>query len=199
MDETLRTALMAARALDRLGVPWFIGGSLASSIHGVARATLDADLVADLQPAHVAPLCAELGTEWYADEGAMRDALARRSCFNLIHFGSSIKVDVFVPKRRRFESGQFARARPTPIFGDAMFHRECAPRRTSWRRSWNGTASSGETSERQWSDIVGVLRVNAGRLDLELLHASAQELEVTRLNATRARRSRERHLIRTCA
>ena len=50
MDDTLRAALAAAAELEKLGVHWFLGGSLASSIHGIPRATFDADIVADLRP-----------------------------------------------------------------------------------------------------------------------------------------------------
>jgi hypothetical protein len=85
MDDTLALAAVVAKILGSLGVPYFIGGSLASSQHGVPRATLDADIVARLSPGDVRPLLAALGDAWYADEAAVRDALGRASSFNLIH------------------------------------------------------------------------------------------------------------------
>ena len=44
----LEALLPVIEAFNRLGVPYYLGGSLASSLYGVARTTLDADLVADL-------------------------------------------------------------------------------------------------------------------------------------------------------
>lgn len=178
MDESLSVALSVARILDALEVRWFLGGSLASSVHGVPRATLDADIVADLTPAHVKPLLRSLGNEWYMDEGAIRAAMESRSSFNLIHLGSAMKVDVFLPKLRRFDGGQFARASRTPITEEAGAEIPvCAAEdiivaKLEWFRIGQ------ETSERQWSDIVGVMRINKGGLNLELLRESSRELGV---------------------
>ena len=50
IPDPLRVTLAVTRALERMGIPYFVGGSLASSVNGVPRATLDADIVADLRP-----------------------------------------------------------------------------------------------------------------------------------------------------
>jgi hypothetical protein len=180
MDDTLRAALAAAAELEKLGVRWFLGGSLASSIHGVPRATFDADIMADIRPHHVKPFLKGLGEAWYADERAMEDAIRNRSSFNLIHLDTAMKVDVFVPKLRRFDGGEFARSKALKLEGSAFEARICCAEdivvaKLEWYRL------GGEDSERQWGDILGVLRLNAGKLDLELLHSSAAELGVADL------------------
>jgi hypothetical protein len=81
------------RVLDDLGVRHFVGGSIASSAHGVARASVDADVVAELGSAHVAPLVAALRDTYYVPEERIRDAVARRASFNLIHLETMLKVD----------------------------------------------------------------------------------------------------------
>ena len=115
MDENLAVTLAIAEVLDALQVRWFLGGSLASSVHGIPRATLDADIVADLRVPIVEPLLRALGEDWYVEENSVRQAIAERRCFNLIHLGTAMKIDVFVPKLRRFDGGQFSRAKRTPI------------------------------------------------------------------------------------
>lgn len=60
-------------AFGRLGVPYAVVGSVASSAHGVARATLDVDIVADLREQHVDPLVAALSAAYYLDRDAARD------------------------------------------------------------------------------------------------------------------------------
>ncbi len=181
MDETLQIALAAARILDDLGVRWFLGGSLASSLLGVPRATLDADIVADLAPVHVRPLLHALGDAWYADESAIRDAIQRRSCFNLIHLGSAMKVDVFVPKGRPFDKLQFARAKRMPVtVGSDLEIPVCTPEDiVAAKLEWY--ALGGRVSDRQWNDILGVLRLNTGKLDLAYLRTRAAELQVSDL------------------
>ena len=72
-------------ALGRSAIPYLIGGSMASGIHGIYRASLDVDLVADTHPGQIVRFIQELGGEFYADAGMMRDALESGRAFNLIH------------------------------------------------------------------------------------------------------------------
>jgi hypothetical protein len=181
MDDTLKAALAAASILDELEVRWFLGGSLASSVHGIPRATFDADIMADLRPEHVRPLLRRLGDEWYADEGAIRQALENRSSFNLIHLATAMKVDVFLPKLRRFDRGEFARSKRMPVAeGSAVEASVCCAEdivvaKLEWYRL------GGEDSQRQWADVLGVLRLNEGSLDFDLLRSSAEEVGVSDL------------------
>lgn len=178
MDETLKVALQAAAALDALGMRWFLGGSLASSLHGVPRATLDADLIAELKVEHVKPLILELGDAWYLDEAAIREAVTNRASFNLIHLDTAMKVDVFVSKGRAFDERQFARARRTPVESGSKVEipvcsvEDIVIAKLDWFRLGH------EISERQWADILGVLRVNRTALDHAVLAQGAHELGV---------------------
>ncbi len=78
-------------ALEQLGVAYHIGGSVASSIYGILRSTIDADLIADLRLEHVRPLVKLLEAQYYVDEDAVRDAVKRRSEFNAIHYDTMLK------------------------------------------------------------------------------------------------------------
>ena len=68
-------ALTVVRALESLGVASTVGGSIASSFAGEPRSTIDVDIVAALEEQHVAPLVSRLGSEFYADEDALRRAV----------------------------------------------------------------------------------------------------------------------------
>jgi len=149
-----------AAALDALAVRYYIAGSVASSIHGVARASLDADIVAALEPLHVEPLVARLAGDYYIPTARLRSAIADRSSCNLIHLATMFKIDVFVSRGRPFDIEAAARAEE-----QALEDAPDAPRlpvasaedtvlaKLEWFRR------GGETSDRQWWDIVGVLRV----------------------------------------
>lgn len=178
MDDTLRAALTAAGILEELGVRWFLGGSLASSVHGIPRATFDADIMADVRPQDVRPLIDKLGAEWYADESAIREALSQRSSFNLIHLDTAMKVDVFLPKLRRFDAGEFSRSRKVAVAEGSNVEAVvcCAEDIIVAKLEWYRLG--GGHSERQWDDVIGVLRLNSGRLDADLLHESAEEVGV---------------------
>ncbi len=152
MDDTLKAASAAASILDEMGVRWFLGGSLASSVHGIPRATFDADIMADLRPQQVKPFLQRLGDAWYAGEGAIMQAMQARSAFNLIHFDTAMKVDVFLPKLRRFDGGEFARSRKMLVAegSDVEASVCCAEDIVIAKLEWYRLG--GEYSQRQWSD-----------------------------------------------
>ena len=80
----MAVTLRVARACERLGLRYLIGGSLASSYHGVPRSTNDADLLVDLPGRCVADLVADLATDFYVDADMMEEAIARGACFNVM-------------------------------------------------------------------------------------------------------------------
>ena len=71
--------------LERLEVPYYVGGSVASTYHGAGRSTLDVDLAAELDEPTGLKLAATLQNDYYVSLSAIRDAIKHRSCFNLIH------------------------------------------------------------------------------------------------------------------
>ena len=73
--DSTRVTLLVTHTLERLAIPYAVGGSLASSVHGVMRSTLDVDILADMRLEHIQPLVAALSEEFYADEEMMRDAI----------------------------------------------------------------------------------------------------------------------------
>ena len=103
--------------LEDLGIPYHIGGSVASSIYGLPRLTIDADLVADLHPGQVRSFVIRLKAEYYVDEDSIRDAIRRRGSFNLIHYSTSMKVDVFILKARLFDQEELGRVQSKMLEG----------------------------------------------------------------------------------
>ena len=86
------------QVFDELAIPYYIGGSIASSVYGMARSTTGVDLVADIEPPHIMTLMDRLKKNYYIDEMMIADAIKRGSSFNLIHLETSIKIDVFIPR-----------------------------------------------------------------------------------------------------
>ena len=101
--DVLAIATDVATRLESLAVPYVIGGSLASSLHGEPRATMDVDLVADLRPERIADLGARLRPDYYVDDDAARDAVRTRGSFNAVHVRAGVKIDFFVASGDAFE------------------------------------------------------------------------------------------------
>jgi hypothetical protein len=175
----IRVALRpVVEALERMGVPYMVAGSVASSMHGVPRTTLDADLVARIEERHARPLVEALGDAYYADEHMILDAVRRGSSFNLIHQRSMVKIDVFVAKPRPYDVGALARrmrGRIEDLEVDAATPEDVILSKLEW---YDG---GGRVSERQWGDVVGLLRIHRGALDLAYLQRWAGELHVSDL------------------
>ncbi len=99
LAEPLAVTLLVIDAFERLNVPYMIGGSLASALHGTARSTLDSDIVADLRIGQVASLVDMLRQDFYIDEIMIVDAIHHQGSFNVVHLKTAFKVDVFIAKK----------------------------------------------------------------------------------------------------
>jgi hypothetical protein len=180
-NDSTHLALFVTQTLEQLGIHYAVGGSLASSLHGVMRSTLDVDIVADMRIEHIQPLVAALSKDFYADDEMMRDAIEHHSSFNLIHYETAFKVDIFIQKLRAFDKMQLERRRLSVIAIDpeqsiyVISPEDTVLSKLEWYRM------GGEVSEHQWRDILGVLKTRAGELDLGYLREWAKELHVSDL------------------
>jgi len=180
-NEPIEVTLKVTGVLEALGIPYIIGGSLASTLYGMLRTTQDSDIITEMRLEHVQPFVAALENEFFMDVEMITDAIRHHSSFNIIHRESMFKVDVFNPDPRPFQRSQLTRAqRQTFEFETTLSANFASPEDTilsklEWYRL------GGEVSERQWRDILGVLKVRQGELDLDYLQKWAAELQVTDL------------------
>ena len=178
LSEPLQVTLKVVKAFEQLEIPYLIGGSLASAVHGIVRATMDADLVADIPSSHILPLVALLKDEFYIDAEMILDAIQHASSFNLIHLETMFKVDIFILKQRPFDLKQMQR-RVSQAVGEAPGEQayfstaeDIILAKLEWFRA------GGETSERQWRDILGVLELQGDHLDFDYLQKWAKTLSL---------------------
>lgn len=181
LSEPLAVTFAVIEVLETLAVPYFLGGSFASSVQGAARATLDADVIADLRPDNVRAFIDTLKDAFYLDPDTVRNAIHRRGTFNLIHFKTMFKVDVFVSKNRPFEQSQFARRRVSLLARDPDLSAYLSSPEDTILAKLEWYRLGGEVSDRQWRDVLSVLQVQQGRLDEDYLQSWAAQLGVADL------------------
>lgn len=184
MDTSLNRIVAAISPIvavfEQLDIDYYVGGSVVSSLYGIMRATFDVDLVADLQQRHVKTLVKLLESQYYIDEDMIRDAIRRNGSFNLLYLDTMFKVDVFVFKLRPFDQEESHRTQQKMLLDDTRPFYVASPEGTilnklEWYRM------GGEVSDRQWNDILGVLKVRGETLDIAYLRKWAAALKVTDL------------------
>ncbi len=177
-EEGFQVVLEVARVLERLGVPYAVGGSLASSLHGIPRSSQDGDLVADLRAEHVQPFVAAIAQIFYVSPERVLQAVQRRSSFNIVHLKTAIKVDIFVLSSEPLSLQEMARRQILPVPGEpgTTLHVASAEDTVLQKLLWYRKGNM--VSERQWNDILGVLKVQRADLDFSYLKEWAAQAGV---------------------
>jgi hypothetical protein len=182
--ELLAVMLPARRTLEDLNVPYYLGGSIVSSLHGMQQLARDIDLVVDFGERMPPSLFAALGQHYLLDEDEAREAVREHRPFPLIHLDSLMKLDVVFPKRDTFSTSmrplirgytlderyppiQLASATEMLLFKVQRYQRDERSR------------TDGMQDDAEWNDILGMLKVQGPDLDLPLLEKWAGALAMT--------------------
>jgi hypothetical protein len=163
-------------AAERLGIAYFVTGSMASIVHGEPRLTLDLDVVVELRPEQVRAFCAAFPEPaFYCPVAAARDAVLRRFQFNIVHPDSGFKIDVILLGDSVFDRGRFGRRvrRPTGLGFDAWF----ASAEDVIVKKLQYFNEGG--SDKHIRDIVGILKVQGPALDRDYVAGWAARLNLT--------------------
>ncbi len=174
MTETNQALNFLTEVLQDLNIPYRIVGSVASSVQGLVRATLDIDMVIDLETKHIPTLASRLQKDYYLDADMMTEALQQGSSFNLIHLETMIKIDVFILGKRNYDNVSFSRERLETL-DDLQLSFKTPEDIILGKLEW--FEQTDRTSDRQWRDVVGLLKMRAD-LDKIYLQKWANELGV---------------------
>jgi hypothetical protein len=181
LPDPIAVTVNVTSVLEELSVPYFICGSLASTFHGMVRTTQDSDLVAVLQESHILPFIEALEGEFFIDGEMIKEAVRGEGSFNIIHRESMFKVDVFIPELRSFEQSQLGRADVQILSEKPQIKARVATAEDTLLSKLEWYLLGGEVSERQWRDVLGILKVQGDNLDLDYLRQYAQELKIEKL------------------
>ncbi len=179
--DPIAVTLQVTHALEDLQVPYLVVGSLASAYYGVSRSSLDSDIVVDLKPEQVPTLAQKLGSDFYVDERMAQEAVRRQGSFNLIHRPTMFKVDVFIAKQRPFDRAQLERRRALKFDAEGKQTAFLASAEDTILAKLEWYRLGDQISDRQWQDILGILKVQKGRLDFVLLRDWAVQIGVADL------------------
>ena len=179
--DAMSVAVSFTELLDRLGIQYLVGGSVASSVHGEPRSTNDIDILADIRPEHVAAFVEAVSPDYYVSSSAVRKAVEAEASFNVVHLTAIVKVDVFVAGSDEFDEERLRQRQRIDITEDppASFYVDTAEHSVLRKLEW--FRRGGEVSDRQWRDVVSILRIQGKNLSEERLETWAERLGVSDL------------------
>lgn len=180
MQSSVDILSQVARMLDDMGIRYVVVGSFASSARGTPRATIDADILAEVTLSHVRTLANQLAGEYYADEIAIRRAVLDRSMFNAIHLETMFKVDLYVSSSG-FDEQQLLRRLPEYIKPDSTDPVYVATAEDTVLAKLVWFRKGAEMAEKHWLDVLGILGIQKGQLEVDYLTKWAVTLGISDL------------------
>lgn len=178
MEDILDITLQVTRTFEALDINYFVGGSLASSLHGIPRATRDVDIVADIEEEQVEAFVERLRKKFYVDAPMIRSAIAHRSTFHIIYLPTMFKIDIFVMKDDEVSQNELKRRQTYVVTKSPQRKVVVASPEDTIVHKLYWYRLGDEVSDRQWQDALGVLKVYGRRLDFVYLRQAALALGV---------------------
>jgi len=172
--EQLKVIELVVDRIGKLGVPYFITGSIASSYHGIPRYTHDIDVVVMISKQNSGEIVRLFSGEGYISQEGIRDALSGTGMFNFIHAETGLKVDFWLDRGDPFTKSCFRRARQVEL-SDGFWVMMASPEDVLLHKVyWDHLMPS----ERQLRDAQGILSVLGHSLDLAYMEKWAKELGI---------------------
>ena len=187
--EILEVLRRVISKLEELKIPYMVSGSAASSFHAFVRTTQYGDLVLALGLDQVEDFASAFSPDFYLDRASIWRVLQMGGSFNLIHLESSLKIDFFPLQNRSFSQQEFSRRKPRLVLSESSSPAYVATAEDTILSKLEWFRAGGEVSENQWTDVLGIFKVQAGNLDLAYLNQWANELHVEDLLAKAVRES----------
>lgn len=180
-DAIRRAMKPVAEFLDAHNRNYAVVGSVAGISHGYGRTTIDVDVLAHISADLANGFEKQFGGDYYVDAGSIRDAVKWKRSFNLYHFETGIKIDIFVSKDRPFDKQVLGRRELEHMDDDETpaFYVQSAEDLILSKMQWYREAN--EVSDRQWNDILAVIKLQTFNLDLDYLQEWAPQLGIADL------------------
>ena len=161
------------RCLEKLNIPYFITGAVASIAYGEPRLTNDIDVVAEINNGHIARLevCFP-EEEFYLDPDAIREAIKRRRQFNIIHPASGLKIDVMIFKGDAFDKSRFARIKRMRPLEDTEANFSSPEDVIIKKMEYYKEGAS----EKHIRDIMGIIKISGEMVDFQYILLWAKRL-----------------------
>ena len=181
LSDPIKVMLKTAQRLERLGIYYYVGGSLASSAYGFPRSTQDVDIIADVNEYHIDRMVNLFSDEFYIDADMIREALKHKTSFNVIHLETMTKVDVYIYDDTPFADSKMSRRRRESMEADPEKSAFISSPEDVILQKLRWYNMGGRVSDQQWKDVLGVIKVQSKKIDFKYLKSWAIKLDLLNL------------------
>jgi hypothetical protein len=163
--EPFELLIIISNTFEKLKIPYFVTGSIASITYGEPRFTNDIDIVADIKDWDIPGLIHCFPEhEYYIDADSINQAIQFKSQFNIIHLSSGLKIDVMIKKKTFFDNSRFSRIKRLRLEEKEINF--ASPEDVILKKMEYYKMGS---SEKHLRDITGILKIYKGKIDLDYL------------------------------
>jgi hypothetical protein len=171
IQDSVSLAIKLHPIFEELGISYYITGGVAAISYGEPRTTQDLDLVMAISPDVIDRLSDALTEAGFYVPGIDDVKSGRMRTLQIIEMESISRADLVVAGTDEFERLKFTRRRVIEFEGTALYFaspEDVILNKLRWRQR------SG--SEKQWRDVLGVLKVQAENLDYGYMREWAEQL-----------------------
>jgi hypothetical protein len=174
IQDSTGLAAILHRILTTLEVPYYITGGVAAIAYGEPRTTRDIDIVMDIAPTDIDRLVAALEAEGFYVPGVEDVRSGKMTSLGITHMESISRADLVLTRTNDFDLMKFQRIRPIDIPGVGTFNFVSPEDLILAKLLWGQQSQS----EKQWRDVLGVLKVQEDSLDFDYLTQWAAQLDL---------------------
>jgi len=176
IQDSLSLAGELNELFESINIPYYVSGSVASSIHGEPRSTRDLDLVIAVQLNQIDLLVITLeAAGYYCLSGAVENMkLGQERMLNITHTETIANADIYINDNSPFALSQMNRRLLIELEGIPKFW-VATPEDTILQKLYWGKDSQ---SEKQWRDVLGILKLQTSSLEYSYLKEWAKQLNL---------------------
>ena len=170
IQDSLGLAIQLHHLFDHTNIPYYVTGGLAAIAYGEPRTTRDADIVLAIAPTDIAPLVVALEADGFYVPGVEDVRTGRLSILQATHIETISRADLIVAGREERDLPSFQRRRAIEVKEQqSLFFaspEDVILSKLAWRQR--------SESEKQWRDVLGVMKVQGEKLDFVYLVRQAE-------------------------
>ncbi|MEQ9669835.1 hypothetical protein [Coleofasciculus sp. G2-EDA-02] len=172
IQDSAQLAVKLHPIFTALSIPYYITGGIAAIAYGEPRTTQDLDLVIGISPTDIDRLTDALSECSFSVPSVVK--LGRMKILQITDMESISRADLLITGTEEFDRLKFDRRRVIEFEDTRLYFaspEDVILSKLRWRKS------SG--SEKQWRDVLGVLKVQGEQLDFDYLWEWAENLGLT--------------------